>query len=53
MYIINIIDFFEKLIKPFREFLERHYTNPFLWLAFFFIGLLVFKFTYNALKKEK
>lgn len=52
-YVLDIIESIEKALKPFRDFIEKHYSNPIMWLALFAIGLFVFQATYSALQKEK
>lgn len=53
LYVLSIVDEFNKVIKDFRGWVVDHYNNPIVWVAFFLIGLLVFQFTYSALQKEK
>lgn len=47
------MDRLNRMFKPFKDWFFEHHDNPLLWLACFGIGLLVFRFTYNALQKEK
>lgn len=39
--------------ENFKNFIIENSRNPILWIALFFIGILVFAFTYNALNKNK
>lgn len=36
-----------------RNWIIEHQSEPALWIGLFFLGLLVFFVTYNALQKEK
>ncbi len=54
------LNFFETVVTKIEEFLQKpielftkHYQNPFMWLLFFFLGLIIFNATYQALQKEK
>ncbi|MDD3392661.1 MAG: hypothetical protein PHE54_03900 [Bacilli bacterium] len=51
--ILSIIDSLDNLIKPFRDFVFENYSNPFMWLGFLIIGILLFYILYNVLQKEK
>lgn len=53
MFYLNIIDELEKVMGKFKDFVFEHYSNPLMWLGFFFIGVALFFFVYNALQKEK
>lgn len=53
MNFLKLSDEFQKLLDKFMDFLTKNYSNPILWISLFLGGLLVFNFTYNALKKEK
>lgn len=49
----NIIEWINNLANNFKDFIIKYNTNPVLWIALFFIGILVFLFTYNYLNKNK
>lgn len=57
MYYLSFIDTVVTKIEEFLQvpidFFTTHYRNPFLWLLFFFLGLVIFNATYRALQKEK
>ncbi|MDD2518580.1 MAG: hypothetical protein PHI05_01545 [Bacilli bacterium] len=43
----------EKVIEPLREFIFEHHNNPVFWIVIFVVAILLFWFTYDALRKEK
>lgn len=49
----NIINTLNDWMKPLKEFIIRHQSNPLLWLALFGLGIFVFVTVYRALQKEK
>lgn len=49
----DIWNWLEQTIGQFRDFVVANYGNPLMWLVFFFIGIGLFYFTYNALTKHK
>ena len=53
MYIINIEEGLNNLMKPVQNFMQEHGDNPLVWFAIFGIGALVFLWTYSSLQKEK
>ena len=42
----------ETIFGPFKNWIFANYTNPFLWLGLFLVGLAIFGITYNALHKD-
>ena len=42
MYIINIEEGLNNLMKPVQNFMQEHGDNPLVWFAIFGIGALVF-----------
>ena len=51
--ILKIVEDLTEFMKPFKDFIYKDYTNPFMWLGLFVIGLAVFGIVYKALQKEK
>lgn len=47
----DFFKWFAKLWEPVFEFLNENRNSPFLWIGLFLIGLLIFKFTYDALNR--
>lgn len=57
---VIVIDLFLKFCKWFAEqwepvfkFLRDNRNSPFLWIGLFLVGILIFKFTYDALSKNE
>lgn len=50
---ISVFDDLEKSFEPVQRFIERNYSNPFLWIGLFVGLFLLAKFIYNSLQKEK
>lgn len=48
----GILNWLEEVMGNFKSFIVNNYTNPLLWIGLFFLGLLVFALTYNALNKH-
>lgn len=46
-------EWLENISNSFKDFIIDNNTNPVLWIALFFVGILLFYFTYNALNKRK
>lgn len=49
----QIKEFIINIPENFKSFIIDNNTNPLLWIGLFFIGILVFFLTYNALNKNK
>jgi hypothetical protein len=49
----QIKDWIVSAPENFKNFIIENNTNPVLWVALFFIGILVFYLTFNALNKNK
>lgn len=52
MYILTLEDILNKIMEPFKDFIQNNYSNPLLWLVLFLGGLGLFFFTYNSLHKD-
>lgn len=52
MELDKIVEWLEKIVKPFREWLIENHQNPFLWIGLVLLGLAVFGIAYNALHKD-
>lgn len=50
--VLNIMDTLKDLSDKLREWTISNTNNPLFWLAAFVVGLLIFKFTYDALSKN-
>lgn len=50
--ILNIIDTLQEYADKLRDWTIANTNNPVFWLAAFVLGLLIFKFTYDALSKH-
>jgi len=50
---LKIVEDLTKVMKPFKDFIYKNYSNPLLWLGLFIVGLAVFGIVYKALQKEK
>lgn len=48
-----MIKWLEEISDNFKGWILNHGSNPVLWIVFFFLGILVFAFTYKALTKHK
>ena len=52
--ILNLWETINKGANNFKEWIITNGTNnPFLWVCMFFLGILVFVLTYNALHKDR
>lgn len=49
----KIVEWVNNGAESFKNFIIDNNTNPVLWIALFFLGVLVFYLTYNALNKNK
>ncbi len=49
----NFWKWLNDIMGNFRDFVISHHGNPFMWIGFFVLGLLVFAFLYNTLTKHK
>ena len=49
----QIKEWFINIPENFKNFIIDNSSNPLLWICLFFLGLIVFYFTYNALTKNK
>lgn len=49
--ILNIIDSVKEISEQFKDWIINNSTNPLLWIGLFFLGILIFAFTYRALNK--
>ncbi len=43
----------DKLMEPVYDWIVKHYNNPLLWVTLFVAGILIFRFTYDALNKDR
>ena len=50
--VLNIVDSINEAAKNFQGWIIEHGNNPVLWVGLFFLGLLIFYITYNALHKD-
>ncbi len=50
--VLSIIDSISKVAKDFQGWIIENGNNPVLWVGLFFLGLLIFYITYNALHKD-
>lgn len=48
----NIWEFINKVADSFKDWIIANSTNPVFYIGLFFIGILVFTFTYRALHKD-
>lgn len=49
----KIIEAIQNGADSFKNFIVDNGSNPILWVSLFFIGILIFFFTFNALNKHK
>ncbi len=57
-----IMEWFSNLIRSIENYFGQYESlgdfflsntrNPFLWIGIFIVGLIIYMFVYNALKKE-
>lgn len=50
--ILNIFDSINDTADRFKDWIVANGSNPVLWIALFFGGVLLFFITYNALHKD-
>ena len=50
---LSIADKLNEWVEPIKAWIDANHGNPFMWLAFFLIGLAIFFMTYNALSKNQ
>ena len=51
--VLGIVETLDKWGKEFQGFMLENSRNPIVWVGLFFLGILVFVLTYNALNKNQ
>lgn len=49
--VLSIMDTLKEFADKLREWTISNTNNPLFWLLAFLLGILIFKFTYDALSK--
>lgn len=49
---LDVMETVEEMVQPFKDFIMKNHSNPFLWTGFVLLGLLVFGIAYNALHRD-
>ncbi len=49
---LSILDKLNEWIEPFKAWVIKNHGNPFMWLGFIILGLVVFTTTFSALHRN-
>lgn len=49
----NIYSWLEQITNDIRSFVMNNFENPFMWLSFVIIALILFFFIYSILNNKK